>query len=369
MDKLMKRISHKVMMLIGLSLALLLGGMVVVPSYAQDGSGTVTPTPQATSTPAPLPPEFRLTGLQQAYQQRNRCSAAALDILLSYYQWQGTHTDIVRWLNPNPGDMSVRLEEMKVMVESQRPDLNMVIRTGGTLDLLRQLVVGGFPVLIETSYFNNDDSYDSWMSHNRVVMGYDYGNFYIFDPLRGSGEDNEGFAMPYYELDERWRVFSRVYVVIYRPDEEAKLQTILGDNWDETANIEWTLAQAQADREQFQDAFSAFNIAAAQTQLGRYEEAATGFDFARDLGLPKRMMWYRFEPFEAYLQVGRNEDVITVAYEVLDGTTEVEEVYYYVGRAALAMGDTERAKGNFRAALNRNEHFIEARESLTALGG
>lgn len=329
---------------------------------AQDGG---TPTP----TPFPIPPEVRLEGLQQAYQQRNRCSAAALDILLSYYDWQGTHTEIVRWLNPNVGDMSVRLEEMQVLVESQRTDLRLLIRTGGTTDLLKQLIAGGYPVLIETSYFNANDSYDDWMSHNRVVMGYDYGNFYVFDPLRGSGEDNRGFMMPSYELDERWRAFSRVYVVIYRVGEEAQLQAILGDQWDAEKNAEWTLQQALADRETYQDAFSAFNAASAYAVLGDYAEAATQFDYARNLGLPKRMFWYRFEAFEAYLQVGRHEDVISLVYEVLDGTSEVEEMYYYIGRAALAMGDTERAKANFGAALYRNPRFSAAEAALAALGG
>lgn len=332
--------------------------VVVAPVAAQDDSRQELPT------------TFWLEGLQQHWQQYNRCSAAALTIQLSYFDWGGSHTQVMHYLNPNPVDVSVRIEEMLAFIETQ--GLKGITRTGGTIDLLRALVANGFPVLVETSYFDDSDSYGDWMAHNRVVMGYDNGPaqlLYLYDPLMGNGPDNLGITMPYYEFDERWRPFNRNYLVIYRPEDEEELQLLLGDQWDTEKNAEWTLEQAQADRETYQDAFSLFNIGSAQVVLGQYEEAAKNFDLARDTGLPHRMMWYQFGPFEAYLQVGRFEDVRSLVYEVLEGTSEVEEMYYFIARAYEGLGDIERAKANYSAAVYRNANFHEAREALTATGG
>jgi tetratricopeptide (TPR) repeat protein len=330
---------------------------LAAPAAAQEGPGQENK----------IPTSHWLDGIQQAYQLFNRCSAAALFMQLTYYDFEGSHTSVARFLNPNSEDVSVRLEEMQAFVEQH--GLKGIARTGGTIELLKQLVAAGFPVLVEHAYYDGGDSWKDWMSHNRVVMGYDIGRIYVYDPLLGNGEDYQGRPMPYHEFDDRWRSFNRDYFIAYRPDEEEKLQTILGENWDETSNAEWTLEQAMAERETNPDSFSLFNIGAAQTVLGQYEEAAATFDEALSLGVPWRMLWYRFEPFEAYLQVGRYEDVRNLVYEVLNATSEVEEMYYYIGRAYEGQGNLERAKANYSAALYRNPHFTAATEALAALEG
>lgn len=331
---------------------------LALPVYAQDGSQQE------------LPQSLWLEGLQQHWQQYNRCSAAALTIQLSYFDWPGSHTQVARWLNHNSEDVSVRLEEMIQFVEEQ--GLKGIARIGGTTDLLMALVAGGFPVLIETAYYDASDSWDDWMSHNRIVMGYEgwpQEIFYVFDPLMGNGPADIGRPMPFYELDSRWQHFNRDYLVIYRPEEEERLRQILGQHWDIIANAEWTLEQAQADWEFLRDSFSLFNVGSALTVLGRYEEAAEAFDQARELGLTRRMLWYRFEIFEAYLQMGRYDDVIALVYQVLEGTRGVDEMYYYIGRAYEGKGDLERARSNYSAAVYRNPHYIEAQAALARVGG
>lgn len=316
------------------------------------------------------PESLWLDGVQQHYQLFNRCSAAALATQLSYFDWSGSHTQVAEHLNHSPADVSVRIEEMAAFAEEQ--GLRAVFRTGGTMDLLMDLIAGGFPVLIETAYYDSNDSYDDWMSHNRVVMGYEdwpQELLYLFDPLRGNGADGIGIAMPFYELDARWRHFNRDYLVLYRPEEEAALQSIMGDQWDTTFNAEWTLQQAIEDREEYADAFAVYNIGSAQVMLGKYEEAVVNFDLARDMGLPKRMFWYRFEALEAYLQVGRYEDAQALVYEVLGATDGVDEMYYYIARAYEGMGNIERASANYSAALYRNPQYVEAQAALNRLEG
>lgn len=311
-----------------------------------------------------LPAEHRLTGLSMLWQQYNRCSATALYIQLSYFDYTGTATDIVRWLNPYAEDMSVRLVELIRFAETH--GLKGIERTGGTRELMQAILAAGFPILVENAYWHRNDNND-WMSHNRIMMGYDGGSFYFYDPLLGPGDDQTGYAIRYEEFDDRWQDFNRNYMILYRPEDEAKLMEVLGEHWLEDFNALATLEQAQADYERDGGAFAAYNIASALLRLDRAEEAAQWIDTARAIGLPWRMHWYRFEALEAYLAVGRWDDVLTIVYEVLPNSTAIQEVYFFAAQAYLGKGDVERARANFYAALDRNANYPEAQAALDAL--
>ncbi len=250
--------------------------------------------------------------------------------------------------------------------------LDAVERVGGTLDLLKALVANGFPVLVENVYYDGPGVFKDWMSHNRVIMGYDDAaqELYSFDSLLGNGPGNSGRPIPYADMDSRWRDFNRDFLVVYRPDEEEKLQQVMGSYWDATNAAEIALQQSQAELASgYADSFSLFNEGSSLVLLGRYEEAADAFDQARNAGLPWRMLWYQYGPFEAYLQVGRSQDVIDLARAVIATTPGVEEMYYYVGLAAEQLGDLERAKSNFEAAVWRNQNFAAAKDALARVGG
>ncbi len=234
--------------------------------YAQEATPPVEPTIEATAeataevtaetsdtvsiiTADALPPMVRLEGLRPVYQLLNRCSAAALTIQLSYFQWPGTYDDTMRYLNPSEEDVSVRLDEM--IAFAAQYGLKGVERVGGTIDLLKLLVANGFPVLVENVYYDGPNAFQDWMSHNRVIMGYDDNAQVLlsFDSLLGNGENNQGRPIPYTDVDKRWRDFNRDFLVLYHPDDEARLQQIMGDFWDETYAAEHALLQAQQERD------------------------------------------------------------------------------------------------------------------------
>jgi tetratricopeptide (TPR) repeat protein len=340
----------------------------------------VTPTVEATAepitnvvpytSPDALPDAVRLEGLRPVYQQFNRCSAAALTIQLSYFDWQGTYDDTIRALNPDAEDVAVRLDEMAAFAVAQ--GLKAVYRIGGTLDLLKALVAGGFPVLVENVYYDGPDAFQDWMAHNRVVMGYDdaRGEIYTFDSLLGNGENNAGRPIPYADIDDRWRPFNRDFLVVYHPDEEAAVQTIMADYWDENyaAEVALQLSQAELD-DGTSDSFTLFNMGSSLVELERYNEAADAFDRARQIGLPFRMLWYQYGPFDAYYEMERYDDMLAMAREVIADTPGVEESYYYAGLAYQAQGDIERAKSNFQVALIRNQSFALAQTALASVSG
>ena len=124
------------------------------------------------------------------------------------------------------------------------------------------------------------------------------------------------------------------------------------------------------------NAFAWFNLDTSLTNLGHltgqldfYENAARAFDQARTIGLPWRMLWYQFEPYEAYLENGRLEEVFTLTQAMFSsfGGQNVEETYYYRGLAYLAEGDSVQAASDFQTALNLNPSFYPAQEALESI--
>lgn len=316
-----------------------------------------------------LPVSARLDGLRQVWQVFNRCSSAALTMHLSYFGWQGDYYEVINTLNPNPADVSVDIDEMAAF--SRSLGLGAVVRTGGTIELLKRLIVAGFPVLVENVYYDGPNGWQDWMGHNRVVVGYDDASqtLYVFDSLLGSGADGRGRAMPYADFDERWRPFNRNYMVLYHPSDEAQVQAVLGIHWDATLNAEYTLHQVWLERNTHADSFTLFNLGAAFLALGETTAAADYFDQALAAGLPWRFLWYQFGPFEAYLAEGRNEDVLTLVNRVLANTYGVEEMYYYAGRAHSALGDHEAAVLNFEIAAARSSSFAPVHVALAEARG
>lgn len=320
-----------------------------------------------------LPSSSMLEGFTWIHQGTNRCSAAALTIHLSYYQpvTVDTYFSLAgRELNTYGADASVRIQEMATV--AQNYGLGAIVRYGGTIELMKQLVAAGFPVLVENSYFEGDNWYRDWLSHNRVLMGYDdaLGEFYFQDPLLGYPA-GENIAYSYSDFDTRWRPFTRDYMVIYDLEDEALLQDILGEHWDETFNANTVLEVSLAEIDNGQnDNYAYYNLAWAQLQLGMFEESAASFDTALNMGLPMRMMWYEFSPFEAYLAVERYQDVIFLVNQqinVAGDSISIEEWYYYAGLAYEGQGNTQRAMLNYELAVFRNNNYIEAAERLQVL--
>lgn len=342
--------------------------LFVGAASAQDSTPEAETAALSAAPAMSLPPAVSLSGLSPVYQLVNRCSAAALTIQLSYFDWEGNYTTAINGLNPNEADVAVRLDEMVTFVNQF--GFEAVERFGGTVDILKALVAGGFPVLIENSYYEGPGGYDAWLGHNRVVMGYDdaQGVLLTYDSLLGNGPDNTGRPIPYAEMDERWRPFNRDYLVVYRPEQAEQVRQILGEDWDVETNHRRALALSQAELDtDLEDGFTWFNIGSSMLALGDAPTAALAFDRAFEIGLPWRMLWYQYGPLEAYLQMGRFEDVITRAQSVITNTGGVEESYYYMGLAHEAIGDLQRAIRYMEIAVYGNRYYAPAATELARM--
>jgi tetratricopeptide (TPR) repeat protein len=174
----------------------------------------------------------------------------------------------------------------------------------------------------------------------------------------------------YADLDERWKHFNRVYLVVYRPDDEWRVRDILGTAWDEAQNAQEALARAQQEAQlNPNDIFAWFNVGSSYVLLQQWQAAATAYDRARSTGkgLPWRMLWYQFGPYKAYYKVGDYKTMIELANAVIAQTRYVEETFYYRGLAYAATGVPDQAMADLQYAANFNPNFNPALTAIAQL--
>jgi tetratricopeptide (TPR) repeat protein len=227
------------------------------------------------------------------------------------------------------------------------------VRAGGTVEQLKQFLSNNLPVLVETWLVHDGDG----LGHYRLLTGYDDAGeqFNTVDSLNGPD-----FKVNYAQFDSDWRVFNRVYIVVYPPEQAEAVAAIIGLDMTEAAMYERIAA---AEAAQPADAIAFFNQGDALTRLGRFQEAAAAFDQARQLKLHWRRLWYQFTPFEAYYAAGRYQDVLDLTEATIKSAGGLEEAYYYKGLALQATGQPG-AEQEFQAALDYNPNFAPAAQAL-----
>ncbi len=335
---------------------------------------TNTPTPTLTPTPfPPLPTAFHIQGISNIPQKFNNCGPANLSVTLAFHGYEAAQLDIAASLKPNNDDRNVSPHELVAYVNKQTP-LHAAVYSGGSLDLLKRFIAAGFPVIVEKGLLPNE--WEGWMGHYLTIYGYDDAaqEFTSMDTYLGPW-DGGVHTDSYAEMAEDWSHFNYVFVIVYPAERETAVHTLLGPQltnpltmWQQAARTAQSEINAQSD-----NAFAWFNLGTSLTHLGQltgesefYVNAAAAFDQARIIGLPRRMLWYQFEMYEAYLENGRYQDVLTLinATEISEGGRNVEETYLYQGYALLAAGKPTEAAAAFQHALELNPNFTPAQKAL-----
>jgi tetratricopeptide (TPR) repeat protein len=143
---------------------------------------------------------------------------------------------------------------------------------------------------------------------------------------------------------------------------------IIGEEMDDTIMWQNALDEIRAETGAApENAFYWFNLGTAYNAIGQYEEAAAAYDQARAIGLPWRMLWYQFGPYQAYYEAGRYEDVVLLADTTLKDRPYFEESFYYRGLAQAALGETKAARQDLQKAASFNPNFIPAADALALL--
>jgi tetratricopeptide (TPR) repeat protein len=262
--------------------------------------------------------------------------------------------------------------EMQAFIE-QQTDLSALVRYGGDLEMLKNLIAAGFPVMIEKGYDPHDDD---WMGHYLTLNGYDNAL------ARFTAQDSlimPDYPLPYEQVAQRWRDFNYVYLVIFPPKREAEVLSILGPQADRNSNYHYAADRAkkelgeQTGRDQY---FAWFNLGTSRVGLGDHAGAAEAYDqaFALYPSIPEderpwRVLWYEVGPYAAYYHTGRYQDVVNLANTTFFALGEytLEESFYWRGLANEALGDHDTALFDLRKAVELNPNFTQAEEQLALL--
>ncbi|NPV84464.1 MAG: hypothetical protein HPY45_00460 [Anaerolineae bacterium] len=341
---------------------------------------TGMPSATPTLTPTPLPGSVRLSGVRYMDQHGvwNYCAPANLAMLLSYWGWEGDRMDTGRWLKPFEKDKNVMPYEMADYVREET-SLGVIVRSGGTIELLKALLAGGYPVLVEKGTYIRETTTGkiSWMGHYSVLTGY--------DDTKGEFNTQDSFYSPDYPVSydtllQEWRSFNYVFLVVYSQDRERHLLTLLGDYADERKSEEIAAQRAsqeiytQSGNDQF---FAWFNRGTSLVRLQDYYSAAAAYDQAfllyetlPESTRPFRIVWYQTGPYFAYYYTGRYQDVINLATTVLEATYEpyLEESFYWRASARIALGDQQGAIEDLCQSLKYHPNFIPSTDRLGQLG-
>ena len=325
------------------------------------------PTPQTVSAIS-RPAAQRMYGFTYVRETWNNCGPANITMVLSHYGWRETQEYAASYLKPNPEDKNVSPVEMVNFVRDQT-QISAITRIGGDMELLKQLIAANIPVIIETGYSLEGES---WLGHYQTIVGYDDAQnvFYIYDSWLGTGTGDAGMTEHYGDFDSRWQAFNRTFIVVYEKDRENAVIQILGDRADVTKAdqhaLEVAVGEAKADP---QNGFAWFNIGTAYDKLGQFDKAASAYDQAFRLQvLPFRMLWYQFGPFDAYFQTGRYSDVLALANNNISSAGQyVEESFYWQGKVYQAQGKKGDAIAAYQKALAQNPNMQAARDALNAI--
>lgn len=356
----MRKLTH-----LGLMMLLLWAGVVAAQDANIGAENLVSPMNL-------LPAQYDLEGFRYEAQGWNNCGPATLTMGLTFFGYEQNQNAAALWLKPDPEDKNVSPWQMAAFVNTQVPGTTRaLVRHGGDVMRLKTLVANEFPVIIEAGY--DPPPHDlGWMGHYLLVKGYN-DNSQQF--ITHDSYDGANYPYAYTEIEDKWRHFNNLYIVLYDISREQELFALLGDDADPTVNIQNALAKSQreatADWQDgvVNDPWAWFNLGTNYVMLEQYPQAAVAYDQAFSGGLPWRMLWYQFGPFEAYNAVGRYGDTIRLAQTNLNdgGGQFVEETYYYAGVAREGMGEIERAISNYNSALAFNANFTPAREARDRL--
>jgi len=349
-----------------------------VPSSVASPTSQVTQTSEVIATPvsptptlAPPPPQAFLSSPSYEKQTPNNCGPAALSMMLHMFGWTGDQKTISDVIKPVNGDRNVNPEEMAYWVLNYAGWLRVEYRVGGDIETLKRLIAAAYPVMIEgTTSLNPDDTGwpddDLWAAHYLLLTGYDDATqiFTAQDAYRGPDK-----KIPYEQLESEWKPFNYLYLVVYLPEQEEEITTLLGSNLDRDLNRQNALAIAQvATAQDPNDAFAWFNLGSNLVYFERYDEANAAYDKAREIGLPQRMFRYQFGPFIANFQTNRIDDLLALTEYALKRTEMSEEAWLWHGWALYRKGDVTGAIEDWRKALSIRPGYEDALYALNFVG-
>lgn len=274
--------------------------VAAIASRVAVGSALSVMSEPAVEVKAALPAMDR-PEMSHVWQSMNNCGPAAVVMALSTFGISASQEtarlalrgpDLNRGMGPGPVDPWVK----------ETFGLRSMYRTNGTNDLMKKLVTNGFAPMV-TQWM--EDPWKSRISHWRTVRGYDDARkvFYVNDSMLG-----RGVPLTYDWFATNWQPFSYRYMVLYRPDDEPLLRSIIGDDWNDSRNRRnfYERTRAEALQQNTSAAWLAFGEAA--YQYGQFAEAVGAFEKGIAIGSPTGVFTLRSSYPNALRALGRHDE-------------------------------------------------------------
>ncbi len=251
-------------------------------------------------------PALDTAGMAHVWQSLNNCGPAAVVMALSTFGITESQeearlalrgTDPNRGMGPGPVDPWVK----------ERFGLRSMYRTNGTNQLMKKLVANGFAPMV-TQWMQ--DPWVSRVAHWRTVRGYDdaRGVFYVNDSMLG-----RGVPLGYDWFATNWQPFSYRYMVLYRPDDEPRLRTIVGDDWNDSRNRRNFYERARTEALVHATSAAWLTFGEAAYQYGQFAEAVGAFEKGIALGSPTGVFTMRSSYPNALRALGQHAEADALA--------------------------------------------------------
>jgi tetratricopeptide (TPR) repeat protein len=341
---------------------------------------TTSPTATPSKTPTPLPTVVVLSGVKYFDQHEawNYCAPANLAMALSYWGWTGSRADVGKVVKPFEKDKNVMPYELANYVED-KTNLEVIVRSGGTAQLLKALIAARFTPLIEKGTFITETLTGklSWMGHYQVLTGFnDQAGIFIAQDSYFKPD----FPVKYDVLLQEWRSMNFIFLVVYPTEQRDRLFAVLNEYADSQNAEQIALNRSSeeiytlADNDRF---FAWYNRGTSLVHLLDYNGAATAYDEAFRIyeiipkdKRPYRIVWYQTGPYYAYFYTQRYADVVNLATQTIDYVSEpfIEESFYWRAKALAAQGNIPKAVDDLRVCLKYHPGFSPCIEELQRLG-
>jgi len=279
-------------------------------------------------------------------------------MVLSYYGVHKRQTEIAPVLRPNAKNFSVRMDQIAAYLHQFGLDGQPLI--GGTQAQLKALVSNGIPVVTEDQLSLQDD-----YGHFRVVRGFDDGAGVLIFGDSYYGATNR-LSYPLY--DELWKRHNYAFMPVYKPDQQALVQAILGRDLDPAANLQDALTQARtAVTQHADDGFLWLDLGSDLFRNNQLNDARAAWEKARGMRLTPRTLWYTIWPAAVYNQLGQYQQALDVVAVPLSTDPNNAEALLERGNAMKGLGRTAQAKSDFSLAYDVDPSLLPAKLALQSL--
>jgi len=243
------------------------------------------PSAPPSSAPA-LPPAQRIGPLLFISQTLNNCGPASVAEVLDFFGIHKTQAQVAQVLRPSLPVYGMSLYGVPFYAESV--GMSSLEAVGGTDLLLKALIANGIPVIVSDLVSKSEN-----IRHFRPIDGYDdaAGYFIGSDPYLGPNH-----KISYDDFDDLWKISNNRWVILYPPEKQPLVDSVLSQYWDRSAALQAGLQHAQERiATQPNMPWSWLELADMQIDAGDLTDAAANIQKGTSIGVPFEGHWLQMK--------------------------------------------------------------------------